>query len=124
MGNFPQRCELLRTFLVRQRNYFLNIWRFSDLLYGTSDATFEGGDCVVTDSHSTNAAACGHRERPGLGWIFVVFALMALVLLWQEHRAHLLGVIPYLILFACPLMHLLHHRGHGHNSRREEDHHA
>ncbi|WP_198371137.1 DUF2933 domain-containing protein [Roseomonas rosulenta] len=25
-----------------------------------------------------------------------------------------LGAVPYLILLACPLMHLLLHRGHGH----------
>lgn len=38
-------------------------------------------------------------------------ALLALVL---DHRAHVLGALPYLLLLACPLMHLWHgdHRGH------------
>ena len=32
-----------------------------------------------------------------------------------EHTAHVFGVLPYLLLLACPLMHFLHrgHKGHG-----------
>ena len=75
------------------------------------------------ESRQEHAAGCGHRERFGIGWIFVAFALMAVVLLWEEHRAHILGVIPYLILFACPLMHLLHRHGRG-RKHHEENHHA
>ena len=38
-------------------------------------------------------------------------ALLALVL---DHRADVLGLLPYMLLLACPLMHLWHrdHRGH------------
>ena len=72
-------------------------------------------------SDDTHGAGCTHGSS--WSWVFVAFGLMAVVLLWQEHRAHMLGVIPYLILLACPLMHLLH-RGHHHGHRREEDHHA
>lgn len=42
-----------------------------------------------------------------------IFAVFALVLLWGEHREHLLGALPWLVLLACPLMHLFMHRGHG-----------
>lgn len=31
-----------------------------------------------------------------------------------EHTAHLLGALPYLLLLACPLMHVFMHGGHGH----------
>lgn len=51
--------------------------------------------------------------------VFLGFAAIALVLLWQEHQAHILGAIPYLFILACPLMHIfLHggHDGHGHGS--------
>lgn len=35
------------------------------------------------------------------------------ILLLTGHKAHLLGVAPYLLLLACPLMHLFMHGGHG-----------
>ena len=35
-----------------------------------------------------------------------------------EHTAHLFGVLPYLFLLACPLMHVFMHRGHGHHGHR------
>ena len=76
------------------------------------------------ESHQEHAGAHGARTGVGRGWFFVAFALMAGVLLWEEHRAHILGVVPYLILFACPLMHLLHRHGHRHNQERKEDHDA
>lgn len=42
------------------------------------------------------------------------FALIGAFFLLSEHRAHLLGILPWLLLLACPLMHLLMHGGHGH----------
>lgn len=53
----------------------------------------------------------------------VVFAAIALFLLWEEHEAHLLGALPYLILLLCPLMHLFMHRGHGRDKDGPHDHH-
>jgi len=50
--------------------------------------------------------------------VFLGFAGRALVLLWEEHRAHILGALPYLFLLACPLMHLFgghRHGSHGHH---------
>ena len=41
------------------------------------------------------------------------FLAIAVVLLFSEHRAHFLGVLPYLFLLACPLMHFFMHGGHG-----------
>jgi hypothetical protein len=38
-----------------------------------------------------------------------------------EHTAHLLGVLPYLFLLACPLMHVFMHRGHGRHHRGSHD---
>jgi len=54
------------------------------------------------------------RSRRGIGWL--VLAAVAGWFLWAEHRAHLLGALPYLFLLACPLMHVFMHRGHhGHH---------
>jgi len=45
-------------------------------------------------------------------WLFGVSGTAALVFLVVEHRPHLFGWLPYLILLACPLMHLFGHHGH------------
>ena len=53
---------------------------------------------------------------------FCVLAAIAAFFLWEEHRAHILGVLPYALLLLCPLMHFLMHRGHGgHGSRHGLD---
>jgi hypothetical protein len=46
--------------------------------------------------------------------------MIAAFFLWTEHRAHVLGVLPYLIFLACPLIHLLMHRGHGGHGGHDE----
>ena len=48
------------------------------------------------------------------GWVFCGFALIAGFYLLLEHRAHVFGVLPYLLILLCPLMHLFMHHGHGH----------
>ena len=47
------------------------------------------------------------------GIVLVVFLAIAAFYLFTEHRAHLFGVLPWLLLLACPLMHVFMHRGHG-----------
>lgn len=41
-------------------------------------------------------------------------ALVGIFYMRREHYGHVLGALPYLVLLACPLMHLLMHRGHRH----------
>ncbi len=48
---------------------------------------------------------------------FVVFAGIAAVLFLAEHRAHVVPYLPWLLLAACPLMHLFMHGGHGGHRR-------
>lgn len=45
--------------------------------------------------------------------VLIGFLLIAGFFLVTEHTAHFLGALPYLILLACPLMHLFMHHGHG-----------
>lgn len=45
--------------------------------------------------------------------ILATLAVLALVLLWGEHKGHFLGALPWLILLACPLIHIFMHGGHG-----------
>ena len=51
-------------------------------------------------------------------WVFIGFLLIAGYFLVMEHRAHLSGWLSsygiWLLLLACPLMHLFMHGGHGH----------
>lgn len=42
-----------------------------------------------------------------------VFAVAASVYLYATHKDHFLAALPFLLLAACPLMHVFMHRGHG-----------
>ncbi len=63
----------------------------------------------------------GKRRWPSFHsrWILLGFLAVGAFFLFTEHRAHLLGFLPYAILLACPLMHMLH--GHGHGRHRDEN---
>jgi hypothetical protein len=70
------------------------------------------------DTHSHNH---GNGKGGNVGrWVFLGFALIAGYFLFTEHRAHLFGILPYLLILACPLMHLFHkHGGHGHGGHSD-----
>jgi hypothetical protein len=76
-----------------------------------------------------------HRHQPDGGngikskakWVFIGFIAIAAYFLITEHKAHLSGLLnywPYLLLLACPLLHLFMHGGHGghggHGSHRND----
>ena len=56
-------------------------------------------------------------------YVFIGFALIAGYFLITEHRAHVVQYLPFLLLAACPLMHLFHghggHGGHGGDSKAD-----
>ena len=52
------------------------------------------------------------RSRAGVALLVVV--AIGGFLLFTEHRAHVLGVLPFAFLLACPLMHVFMHHGHHH----------
>lgn len=45
--------------------------------------------------------------------VLLGFLAIAGVLLFTEHRAHVLGALLWLPILACPLMHFFMHGGHG-----------
>lgn len=47
------------------------------------------------------------------GLMIAAFAAVLAYLFFGEHRVHLLGYLPFLILLACPLLHMTMHGGHG-----------
>lgn len=60
-----------------------------------------------------------HQDQPPRhNWVFLGFIAVAAFFLLTEHTAHVLGVLPYLLLAACPLMHLFMHHGHRHGGHR------
>jgi hypothetical protein len=48
------------------------------------------------------------------GWVaFLSFVAIAAFFFWTEHRAHLLGALPYILVFLALVVHVLMHRRHG-----------
>lgn len=70
-----------------------------------------------------------HEEHPQrsflssrAGLVLIGFLIIGGALLFTEHRAHVLGILIWLPLLACPLMHIFMHGGHGgHGSHGSHD---
>jgi hypothetical protein len=62
-----------------------------------------------------------HRNSPPPGqnwsrinqWVLWIGLAAAVAWMFFRHNAHLGQLLPFLILLACPLMHLFGHGGHG-----------
>ncbi|MFZ5524266.1 MAG: DUF2933 domain-containing protein [Pseudomonadota bacterium] len=70
---------------------------------------------TASDQHETRQIARGR-------WVFYGFLAVAGFFLFTEHRAHVLGILPYLFLLACPLMHMFMHHGHGNHGQHTHNH--
>lgn len=62
--------------------------------------------------HETPPSFWSSRYAIGL----VVIGAVAAYFLLTEHFAHVVGALPFLLLLACPLMHVFMHHGHGGHS--------
>lgn len=58
--------------------------------------------------HETPPSFWSSRYAIGL----VVIGAVAAYFLLTEHLAHVVGALPFLLLLACPLMHVFMHHGH------------
>jgi hypothetical protein len=65
------------------------------------------------ENHEHEGAGPSAKSRAPL--VLIGFLIIAGALLFTEHRAHVLGLLIWLPLLACPLMHLFMHHGHGHH---------
>jgi hypothetical protein len=61
------------------------------------------------------------RWKSPSGIALLGFLAIAAFFLLTEHRAHLLGVLPYLLLALCPLMHNFHHGRSDHHGSDNSD---
>ena len=55
-----------------------------------------------------------YLARTPLGWALSLAIAAAGLYLLITHTGHALGAVPYLLLLACPLMHVFGHGGHKH----------
>src|SRR5450759_1567706 len=89
---------------------------------GSLGVGFLKGLCKMTspiDETHNGANQPSFWRRP-IGMALETLALIAGFFLLREHWGHVLGLWPYLLLLACPLMHLMHgHGGHGHGSHAD-----
>ncbi|WP_028455125.1 DUF2933 domain-containing protein [Chitinilyticum litopenaei] len=58
------------------------------------------------------------KSRYAMG--LLVIGGVAGYFLITEHWAHFLGALPYLLLLACPLMHIFMHGGHHHHGTHSD----
>jgi hypothetical protein len=61
--------------------------------------------------HGNHKGKAGGLSRSNI--VLIAFIAIGGFYLVTEHRAHLLGWLPFLFILACPLMHLFMHHGHG-----------
>ena len=65
--------------------------------------------------HQPNTSPGSSRPARSLWTAAAMTALIGVFYLLREHWGHVAGFWPYLLLLACPVMHLFHgHGGHGH----------
>jgi len=57
-----------------------------------------------------------HRSN----WVLLGFGAIIGFFLLTEHRAHAWGALPFLLLLACPLLHLFHHGKHDAESKSQK----
>ncbi len=74
---------------------------------------------MSVQDHSVHekSARTGMSTGTRAGLVLIGFLIIAGGLLFTEHRAHVLGLLIWLPLLACPLMHMFMHGGHGHHGR-------
>ena len=61
--------------------------------------------------HQRTTGGSFWTSRTGL--VLLAFLAMGGALLFTEHQAHVLGVLPFLFILACPLLHMFGHAGRG-----------
>lgn len=69
----------------------------------------------MQDHSGHQGMGAGMSLKSKAGIVLVGFLIIAGALLFTEHRAHVLGLLIWVPLLACPLMHVFMHGGHGHH---------
>ncbi len=72
---------------------------------------------MTLDHPHRNGQHASSFWKSKIGLATIGFLAIALFFLLTEHRAHVFGVLPWLLILACPLLHLFMHRGHRHGGQ-------
>lgn len=83
-----------------------------------TDHSHDGGpeQHIESDGHDTHPSFW--KSKAAI--VMLVFAGVGGFFLITEHWAHLYGILPFLLILACPLMHIFMHHGHGHHHHEEQ----
>jgi hypothetical protein len=72
------------------------------------------------DTHMKATDSLSHGTFEGLSrntkLALLSAAVIAAFFILREHWSHALGLLPYILLISCPLMHLFGHRHHHRNN--------
>ena len=76
---------------------------------------------MMRDHARDQGRSLGNFLTSPAGLVLIGFSVIAGILLFTEHRAHVLGVLIWLPLLVCPLMHLFMHGHGGHGGHGQGD---
>lgn len=68
---------------------------------------------MANDRHADDPKGLEENTLSKSKMVLIGFLLVAAYFLFTEHRAHIVPFLPYLLILACPLMHIFMHGGHG-----------
>ena len=70
----------------------------------------------MTQAHETSTPRDDAAPHGPWRTLLTMIGLIVAFYLLREHGGHVAGLWPYLLLLACPLLHLFHHHDrHGHH---------
>jgi hypothetical protein len=92
-----------------QRNPLIRVTLSGAGILDLKPLTRIGGTVMHTRKQPSRTRWLWSRQ----GLVLIGFLAVAAFYLWTEHRAHTLGVLPFLLFLLCPLLHLLMHGRHG-----------
>jgi hypothetical protein len=79
----------------------------------------------MSDHQHQHDSGQDRRFRIPTKWVLLGFLAIGGYFFFTEHRAHVIQALPFLLLLACPLLHMFHGHGgrgggHDHGGREKE----
>lgn len=71
------------------------------------------------ETHEHHRQIDNNSWLPRYRWVTYIGLGILVYFLFIEHRAHVFPLLPYLLILACPLMHIFMHGGHNHGGHSQ-----